>query len=298
MRRAEYAASVKTRIAQITDLHVARPGQLLFGVLDTPRLAAQAVAHVRALDPAPDVVLVTGDLVASGLAAEYAHVREILDGLDRPYYVIPGNHDRRSGLLAAFDGHAAADGDGHIQYTVEDLPVRLVALDTLREEHDDGLFDEVRAAWLRDTLAHRPDTPTLVFMHHPPFETGVWWMDTAGLAGAGMLRDIVAHHPQVRLVVCGHVHRPVTTSWAGTVVTIAPGVAFQVALDLVPESRPKAAPDPPAVLLHMFDGESFVTHTSYVGTGPALDLSDFMSDWERLKVEWRERKAAIDASSA
>jgi 3',5'-cyclic AMP phosphodiesterase CpdA len=50
-------------IAQITDLHI-RPGELLaYGRVDTASCLRRAVAALQALDPLPDVVLATGDLV-------------------------------------------------------------------------------------------------------------------------------------------------------------------------------------------------------------------------------------------
>src|SRR6202030_4772200 len=48
-----------------------------------------------------------------------------------PFFVIPGNHDAREPLRAAFGGDGYLSGDGFIQYAVEDYPLRLVALDTL-----------------------------------------------------------------------------------------------------------------------------------------------------------------------
>src|SRR5205814_9729594 len=93
--------------------------------------------------------------------------------------------------------------------------------------------------------------------------TGVWWMDSAGLSGAAALRQIVARHPQIGRIVCGHIHRPIHASWGATLVTVAPSTAHQVHLDLVPESLPRFIMEPPACLLHVFDGETFITHTSY-----------------------------------
>src|SRR5262249_3407056 len=99
-------------IAQITDLHVVERGQKLSGLLDTNAMALAAVSHLNTLVPRPNVVLVTGDLVDHGHASEYVWLRELLDGLKMPYYVIPGNHDRRAPLLAAFAGHAEASPAG------------------------------------------------------------------------------------------------------------------------------------------------------------------------------------------
>ena len=90
-------------LAQISDLHVVAKGQRLFGRIDTPAFLTRAVAHLNALDPRPDFVWITGDLVDQGSPAEYAHLREILGGLQLPWALMPGNHDERSNLRQAFD---------------------------------------------------------------------------------------------------------------------------------------------------------------------------------------------------
>lgn len=281
-------------IAQITDPHVVARGRKMQGVLDTNAAIQRAVAHLRGLVPRPQAVLVTGDLADEGDAPGYAFLREELDQLEMPYYVIPGNHDQRAPLLAAFAGHASANEAGFVQYAVDAGPLRLIALDTLVEGHDDGMLCGDRLAWLERELSAAPQRPTLLFMHHPPFETGIWWMDASGLSGAAELREIVSRHPQVKQIVCGHIHRAIQTGWGGTGVSIAPSTSHQVHLDLVPESPPHMIMEPPACHLHVFDGRGFVSHNSYIDTPtPPVDLTVYMGDWAKLKQELRARKAAL-----
>src|SRR5216684_2212730 len=118
-------------IAQISDMHVKAEGELLYGRIDTAGFLERAVAHVRALDPRPDVVLATGDLVEGGKPEEYARLRRLLAPLDMPVHLIPGNHDARDALREVFTDHAYLPPTGFLHYTIETLPVRLIALDTL-----------------------------------------------------------------------------------------------------------------------------------------------------------------------
>src|SRR5436305_1998369 len=80
-------------IAQISDMHVKAEGKQLFRRIDTAGYLERAVAHVNALDPRPDIVLATGDLVDGGKPDEYAQLRRLLAPLAMPLYMIPGNHD-------------------------------------------------------------------------------------------------------------------------------------------------------------------------------------------------------------
>jgi 3',5'-cyclic AMP phosphodiesterase CpdA len=121
-------------VAQISDTHIVAPGQLfrcpvqgtapeaerVYCEFDTAPYLARAVAALNALVPRPDVVLVTGDLVEHGEAAEYDRLRRLLAPLVMPVFVIPGNHDAREPLRAAFRGDGYFPAEGYLQYTVED----------------------------------------------------------------------------------------------------------------------------------------------------------------------------------
>ncbi len=61
-------------IAQISAPHIKGDGVLAYGHIDTSAFLARAVDHILHLDPRPDVVLGTGDLVDGGTPAEYARL--------------------------------------------------------------------------------------------------------------------------------------------------------------------------------------------------------------------------------
>ena len=127
------------------------------------------------------------------------------------------------------------------------------------------LCDE-RLAWLERTLAAAPDRPTLIIMHHPPFRTGITQSDTLGLEGADRLRDIVGRNPQIERLLCGHVHRSIHVRFAGTIASIAPSTAHQVALDLRQDGPSVFVMEPPGYQLHLWDeGTGLVSHTAVIG---------------------------------
>jgi 3',5'-cyclic-AMP phosphodiesterase len=253
-------------IAQITDTHIRPKGVLAMGRVDTAGHLARAVAHIAALRPAPDVVLITGDLVDAGMAEEYAHFKELLAPLAMPVYLIPGNHDLRDPLRAMFADHRYLPSGEFLQYVVDDGPVRLVALDTLAPGAPHGELCDRRLDWLAARL-DESDRPTILFMHHPPFACGMREFDKARLnVGAERLAAIVQRHPNVEGILCGHVHRPIQMRWAGTIASIAPSTAHQATLDLAPDAPLMYSMEPPAVALHQWHpGAGLVTHLSYIG---------------------------------
>ena len=75
--------------------------------------------------------------------------------------------------------------------------------------------------------------------------------------------------PNVRLVLCGHVHRTVVRRWAGTVVVACPSTATEIALQLAPGAVPQSFLGPPACLLHLWNPQQgLVNHVSYTGRYP------------------------------
>lgn len=254
-------------IAQISDMHIKKPGELLYGRIDTQGYLERAVAHVNALDPSPDVALITGDLVESGKPEEYENLKRMLSALRMPFYLIPGNHDARDQLREVFSEHAYLPRGGFLQYVVEGLPLRLIALDTLVPGKGFGALCPERLDWL-DARLGESNRPALLYMHHPPFDCGIDAFDAARLnEGAERLADIVRTHGTVERVLCGHVHRPIQVRWAGTMASIAPSTAHQATLDFRPGAKLSMTMEPPGIALHLWrPATGLITHLSYIGT--------------------------------
>lgn len=256
-------------IAQLSDIHVRPRGQLYKGLVDSNAMFAAAIEHLHQLDRAPDLVLISGDLVDKGEADEYSMLRELLAPLRLPYRVMPGNHDARAGLLAAFPGHGYLPREGPLHYVLDEFPLRIVALDSCPPGRHDGAFDAAALQWLQRTLAAEPEKPTLVLMHHPPFVSGIGYLDEYRLFGAEALAEVIGGFRNIEAVLCGHVHRSMFKRWAGTVVAACPSTTTQIALQLRPGASPQSYIGPAACLLHLWQpGEGLVSHTSYIGDYP------------------------------
>lgn len=254
-------------ICQITDLHIKAHARKAYGVVDTTGALRRCLAALAALPQQPDVVVATGDLVDTGRAEDYRMLAVLFDAIRQPLYLLPGNHDERALLRAAFPGHAyLQEGTGPINYVIDDYPVRLVALDTVIPGQSGGAIDRSTSAWLDGVLGAAPDRPTLVMMHHPPFATGIGHMDEIGLSGSELLAEVIARHPQVERIICGHLHRPISTRFAGTVASTCPSTAHQVVLDLAADAAGQFIMEPPGYQLHLWrPGQGLVSHAGVIG---------------------------------
>ena len=172
-------------IAHITDLHLRVDGTLYNGDQDTQVQLAACIKHLNEMDPRPDLVIATGDLADDPSPELYRVMRRMLDQIEMPVYVIPGNHDDREMLRTAFLdlGYLPAD-DLFLQYTIEEYPLRMIGLDTLETDGDDGEMYASRLCWLDDRLLEQPDRPTLIFMHYQPLITRMGYTNKNAFLGA------------------------------------------------------------------------------------------------------------------
>jgi len=258
-------------ICQLTDLHVRPVGKAANRVSETNMMTERALRAVARFTPRPDVVLITGDLTECGLDAEYATLAQLLrKWLPMPVFVIPGNHDRRVTFRDGLKHLPGVPADPHyIQYAVDEYPVRLVMLDTIVPGAGHGELRDEQLAFLDRTLGAVPTKPTLVAMHHPPFACGIAHMDRINLRNAQQFAAIIARHPQVERIVCGHHHRPIVAQVAHTIASISPSVVHQVEMSLDPHDPGSFVFEPPAFQLHRWtSADGIVSHTVYVEDFP------------------------------
>ncbi|OJA71925.1 phosphodiesterase [Burkholderia ubonensis] len=260
-------------LAQISDLHIKRPGQLAYQRVDTAAALARCIARLNELEPRPDAVLVTGDLVDFGRDDEYRHLRDLLAPLEIPYYLMVGNHDDRAALRRAFADRPEWQDGEFVQYALDVGAVRVLALDSQVPGASAGDLCDARLAWLAAQLDAARDRPVIVALHHPPFASGIGHMDALRLApaAAAKLDALLRGHPNVERVLCGHVHRTMFARFGGTIASAVPAPAHQVAFDLRDHAPSAFRLEPPAFAVHRHTPDAgVITHHVYVdeGDGP------------------------------
>lgn len=259
-------------IAQISDLHIKRPGVLAYGEVDTAAALTRCVATLNAFRPRPELVVISGDLADTPVAEEYEHLNRLLAPLEIGFAAVPGNHDSRELMRAALPKGGYAQSSGALNSLHAIGPLDLVLLDSSVPGKPHGELEAPTLAWLDATLALSSTRPALIFLHHPPFVTGIHHMDVQNLRNAGALANVLRRHPRARLVAAGHVHRAALTQFFGVPATICPAPNHAVALDLEESFPPSFKVEPPAFHLHTwFSGEQFgdlITHHVPIGDFP------------------------------
>lgn len=195
----------------------------------------RTIDRLHALLPRPDIVIATGDLTERGSPHEYRRLRTILNRLEIPLYLIPGNHDDREALRKAFRDHRyLGSSANHASYAINSRPMRVVALDSTQPGYGGGFLDRERLEWLDAELGRLPRRPTILAMHHPPFRTGNAGLDSRRFINAEALGEIVSAHPHVVRVASGHVHTVLMREWNGTLACTAPSTSPQFVIGRKP----------------------------------------------------------------
>jgi len=274
-------------IGQLTDTHVAAVGadgvplDELF--VDNNARLVSAVSSINAESPPLDVLVGTGDLTNWARPQEYEILAELTAPLTVPFLPLPGNHDDRDLLRATFPDTPWIDA-AHASWAtvIGDPAVRIIGLDSTIPGEPGAQFDEERERWLRTVLAESHDGVTLLALHHPPFETGIGWMDASGFVGLDRLAAVLAEHP-VDKVICGHFHRPVSSTIAGIPAQVGLSTVQHVDLDLAVGAGPSLIIDPVGYQIHRVSHSagraSVVTHTRYIDTPERSSTARLVPSW-------------------
>jgi Icc protein len=276
-------------VAHLSDPHLLADGARQYGVVDPDAglvLALERLAHV---DPAPQVLVFTGDLADRAEPAAYARLRELVEPVAQAVGAAVvwtmGNHDERTAYSAELFGTASDEPQDRV---VEVDGLRVVALDTSVPGYHHGELDAGQLAWLADVLSTPAPHGTLLAMHHPPIALPMLRAaELIELADQDALAAVVAGS-DVRGILGGHFHYTSWSTFAGVPVSVASASCYTS--DPAPVERFVSGVDghQAFTMLHLYD--DVVVHT-VVPLAPAPEVtghpSDVIAQVEALSTEER-----------
>ena len=239
-------------IAQISDLHITPPGVLAYGRVDTAAALTRSIDTLNRLSPQPDLVVISGDIANSALPEEYERAKTLLEKLQMPFAAIPAittaaYQCARSCPIQVMERRKAPS----MRYAAS-VELDILLIDSTVPGAPHGELDAATLAWLDDALAASATRPALLFLHHPPFNTGIVYTDTMRLRNADALAALLKRYPRALLVAAGHVHRAAQTVFAGISATICPAGEQAVTLEFEPRWPEVFKIEPPAFHLHVW----------------------------------------------
>lgn len=214
------------RIIQLTDCHLfADPAGEVRGVR-TRETFQRTLDVVNRYLPTAERLIITGDLTHDEQLATYEVLRDRLTDWLPKLRMIPGNHDDRSLMRTVFGDRITVLGDRNV-FVDEVGGWRLIGLDSQIPGKLHGELGTVQLDWLRKTLGENSVRPTMLFLHHPPFEVQSDWLDRIRLQDAGALQTLLKQFPQVRAISCGHIHQERAAVMEGRIFFAAPSTGVQ-----------------------------------------------------------------------
>jgi 3',5'-cyclic AMP phosphodiesterase CpdA len=245
-------------IAQVTDLHLHADA----GHANLARFV-RVLAHLAAMRPQPELLVLSGDLADDGAVASYRHLKEALEGWPGEVRFALGNHDGRDAFRTVFgDSHFI---DGFVQGRTGCGGLQVVVLDSLEEGRHGGAFCEARAGWLRQAVQGSAGAPLLVFMHHPPVDVGIPWIDPGAHQDWIARLDAALQGANLAGICTGHVHVSGVFRWKGRQVLTCSSSSSDLSLAFAPmqaaqpDGRPLVEQGEPAFALHRWNEDGLAT---------------------------------------
>jgi len=171
--------------AWFTDIHV--------GAKSSSKDLRLAIADVNSQDSL-DFLIISGDITELDIDGNLDTAQVILNEVDIPYYVIPGNHDTKWSASGTRK-FASLFGDDHFNF--EYKGIRFIGFDQgplLRM--GDGFVNPECLRWLKETLEGMadPDQPVFIVNHYPLDESVSNWFEVADLIKQFNVQAILHGH--------------------------------------------------------------------------------------------------------
>lgn len=209
----------------LSDLHLGPPGIAVNGLDPAARLAAAVQAINRDHGDAA-FVAIAGDLADLGEVQAYEVLRDLLAPLAMPCHITIGNHDQREAFLSIF-GAALCDPEGLVSKAIDLDGYRVILLDTTTPGTHAGALCAGRRDWLAARLDEAANRPVIVVMHHHANVLSLP-VDEIPLADGAGFAQLLKRHPDVRMVISGHVHLTTAGFWHGLPMTTLAGSHYSV----------------------------------------------------------------------
>nr|WP_306267700.1 metallophosphoesterase [Pararhizobium sp. IMCC3301] len=217
------------RFAHISDLHLADAPQ------DHPLLRNNLYdaleilfGDLREIQTNLDFVAVTGDLAENGDIGSYLKIKQFMDMLDIPVFVVPGNHDLREPFRSVFGSSGPLPEAGPLDFYVNSAEAQIIGLDSLIEGTMTGRLTDRQLDRLQTNLLSATAPHTIILLHHSPFSTGLAEFDEiTTIEGDQVFGELIRNARSKVTLLCGHIHRPYHAVWMGAQCYVAGSPAFQ-----------------------------------------------------------------------
>ena len=212
------------KFIQVTDLHIDKAGECPFDI-DVRKNFFDILEAVT--KEQPDHLVISGDLCyKEGEDKIYRWIKAQLDQLPFSYDIIAGNHDDSAMMAEVFERTHLLNDNKEFYFAKKWGKYPCLFLDTAVGHHSDN-----QLKWLKRQLRNC-NSNLIIFMHHPPFLSGVPYMDiNHSLQDMEKVQALFAEFPHQISIFCGHYHVEKTLIYNNVTLMITPSCFFQIGQD-------------------------------------------------------------------
>ena len=267
------------KILLMSDIHITKPGVNIAG-LDPLSRFKRCLEHASNHHSDASHLFLMGDLTHHGLYEEYKILKDALDNQPFKTTLMLGNHDRRTSFQKVFPNLPADFQHGSQNFG----KTKILYLDTLDEgakiEHS-GFICKERMMWLKTNLLSAKG-PVIILSHHHMFTTGLDGMDEIRLINGREVAKVIAASGRGKMVISGHVHRTIYTTYNGLAHATIQSPCHQMPLILGPGSSNLSVPEPGGYGVLLLDGESPILHHMTIDLPGSTDIHGYDSNCQNL----------------
>ena len=217
---------------QISDSHFMNKGQKVFDQIETHSQFARVIEYCKYLDPNPDFFIMSGDLINDN-PDYYIDYIKLCNQLNKPYYLMMGNHDKRKDLKKSIINKDLIDKNGFINFTIDHNFLKIICLDTAIEGSIEGELTEASLIWLEEELKKNLKKNTIIFMHHPPIKIGSALFDHIKCKNGDVFLSLLKKYNNVSKIIFGHVHCIYSKALENLTLISCPSSSFQFPIDAI-----------------------------------------------------------------
>jgi len=214
-------------ICQLSDMHFIDSDKKLNGQVNTKQQFIKAINFCNSLDPQPDIFIMSGDLIHDN-PNFYDKFIELSNKLQKPYYLMIGNHDHRNRLTKIISNKKLVDKYGYINFSIDEFPIRIIAIDTVIDKTNGGEISSTTFYWLKNELDRDLKKPTIIFMHHPPINIGSIVFDNIKCINGSKFLQLTSNYKNIIKIIFGHIHCKFKKNFLNQELMSCPSSAFQI----------------------------------------------------------------------
>lgn len=211
------------RILQITDTHLfADTANTLLGI-NTHQSYHTVLDAILQQNLPIDLIVATGDLVQDQSPQAYQHFAQGIELIPAPCVWLPGNHDYQPAMVNSLK----LAGISCAKEILIGSEWQILMLDSQLQDVPHGELSEQQLEWMKKCLDSQPQRTTLTMLHHHPLPSGCTWLDQHSLRNSHMLAEYLKGYPQVKAMLCGHIHQEMDEYWNGIRLLATPSTCVQ-----------------------------------------------------------------------